>query len=223
MRRAVLPLLLVAFFVLLSGLTAAEEPAAEPVQAALAQIDSGRAALVAGNAQEAIDRLQRAIGIIQAKVARSLSSYLPASVGDLVGGEVDIQSGSWGAGDDSFQWNSATRTYRRAPDDARADDDLSVEVMISNSPQLLEVHKASFEMYENPQMREMLEKSGNVKIETIREGAWKGFILSQPDQGAQVLAVAERMMLQIQSSSGDMALMKKFWKAIDTEGLARVK
>lgn len=79
------------------------------------------------------------------------------------------------------------------------------------------------EMYSNPQMREMMEKNGGPKIETIDADGWKGLIISQPGQGAQIIAFAEKLMLQIQTSAGDIALVKKFWSALDTAGLAKAK
>ena len=205
------------------AVTRAEDAPSDASPAALALIDRGRAALVAGRAQEAIDSLQKAIGIIQATVAKTLSSFLVDAVGELEGDEVDVQSGAWGAGESGFQWNSATRTYRPAPEAEASDPNLSVEVMISNSPQLLQVHKASLEVYGNPQMRALMERSGGVKIETIQDGPWEGIFLAKPGEGAQALAFTGSLMLQIQSSAGDLDLVKRFWKAIDTAGLAKAK
>lgn len=195
---------------------AAGDPPSE--QAVLAAIDQGRAAFAAGSSQEAITQLQRAIGMIQERSAGGLAGFLPkrdAEQWEL--SPVDTQQGQWGAGTTQWQWSQAQRRYVKKG----AEDGPEVEVMISNSPQLVEAQRGMLEALKSPAMREMLKSQGGEgqKIDFLDEGGWIGMITTEGEQ-CTVLALHSKVMVQIQVQRGDAKLAREFWGAMDHAGLA---
>ena len=198
---------------LLFALALAGDPAVD--EAILASIDKGREAAKAGKDQEAIESLQKAIGLIQKKGMKNLATFLPArdeKTWDM--GEVDTQTGNWGSGEQSFQWSQVSRRYTKKGDESGAD----VNVMISNSPQLIEAQRGMVQMLKDPAMRAMMQQ-GEQKIEFIEEGGWLGMITAEGD-GCNAMIFHTKIMVQIQVSQGNADLAKEFWKAVDKDGLA---
>jgi len=186
--------------------------------AVLAAIDKGRAAFVAGKHQEAVDLLQKAIGLIQEKALAGLASFLPGrDPAQWEMGEVDSVSGSWGAGKNAFQWTQVTRTYDRKG----SEDGLSVTVMISNSPQLVEAQRGMIEMLKNPAMRAMMTQGQEgQKIDLVEEGDWVGMLTTEAEGDASLQMFHKKITVQITVSPNDADVAKEFWKAIDRTKLA---
>jgi hypothetical protein len=198
---------------LLTGVALAGDEA--PDADVLTAIDKGRAAFQAGNAQEAIAELTKAVGLIQAKATQGLVRFLPsrdAAQWEL--GEPDVQSGSWGSGGSSFQWSQAQRTYTK-----KGDDGLTVSVMISNSPQLIEAQRGMLTMLKDPAMRKMLEAQPGQKVDVLDDGGWVGMITTQQDD-CTLLAMHTKILVEVRVSRGDEKIAKEFWGAIDRKGLA---
>ena len=198
---------------LLFALALAGDPT--PEEAILSAIDKGREAFRGGKDQEAIESLQKAIGLIQKKGMKNLATFLPArdeKTWDM--GEVDTQTGNWGSGEQSFQWSQVSRRYTKKGDESGAD----VNVMISNSPQLIEAQRGMVQMLKDPAMRAMMQQ-GEQRIEFIEEGGWLGMITTE-GEGCNAMIFHTKIMVQIQVSQGNADLAKDFWKVIDKDGLA---
>jgi hypothetical protein len=198
------------------GAARAGEPPSD--QAVLAAIDQGRQAFTAGNSQEAIARLQKAITLIQERSAGGLAGFLPkrdAAAWDM--GEIDTQSGQWGAGAAQWQWSQAQRRYTQKG----ADDGPQVEVLLSNSPQLVEAQRGMLEALRSPAMREVLKQQAGdgQKMDFIDEDGWLG-MLTFETESCTLMALHSRVMVQISVNRGADKLAREFWAAIDRAGLA---
>ncbi|HEX5138255.1 MAG TPA: hypothetical protein VFY93_14860, partial [Planctomycetota bacterium] len=181
-------------------------------EAVLAAIDKGREAVKAGRTQEAIEELQKAIGLIQAKATRGLATFLPTrdeKAWEM--GEVETQQGNWGSGDQSFQWSQVNRRYTKKG----AENGPEVNVMISNSPQFIQMHQATLQMIKDPAMLAAMNQ-GDSKISVIEEGGWLGMVTSQ-NGDCTILAVHKKVMVQVEVQRGDEKLAKEFWTAMDRE------
>jgi len=187
--------------------------AEDPKEAALAQIDQGRAALTAGRTQAAIDHLQKAISLLQQMTTKNLASCLPAVPEGWKAGDPETNSGSWGGGESAFQWNSASRTYTRESDGVR------VEVMLSSSPQLVESQKAMLKLYDDPQMRKMMTEASGQKIEVVKKDGWSGLSIIQKGGDAMITAFRGKTMLTLSVSSGAEEILTSFWNATNLSGL----
>jgi hypothetical protein len=187
--------------------------AEDPKEAALAQIDQGREALAAGKTQAAIDHLQKAIALLQKMTTRNLASFLPAIPEGWKARDPVTNSGSWGGGEAAFQWNSASRTYTRESDGVK------VDVMISSSPQLVESQKAMLKLYEDPQMRKMMNMDPSQKIELVKRDGWEGLSIVKKGDDATIVAICGKTMLTLTVSNGAEDILTSFWKAVDLSGL----
>jgi len=187
-------------------------------EAVLAAIDKGREAVKAGKPQEAIELLQKAIGMIQAKAAKGLATFLPTrdeKVWEM--GEVETQQGNWGSGDQSFQWSQVQRRYTKKGQE----DGPEVSVMISNSPQFIQMHQATLQMLKDPMMRAAVNQGNeDSKIDVIEEGEWLGMVTTEKER-CTIIASHKKVMVQIEAERGDEKLAKEFWTAIDRDGLAK--
>jgi hypothetical protein len=190
---------------------------AEDEAAVLAAIDKGREAFKTGKPQEAIESLQKAIGLIQAKAMKNLATFLPArDEKDWEMGEVDTQQGNWGSGEQSFQWTQVSRRYTKKG----AEDGPEVNVMISNSPQIIEAQRAMLQMFKDPAMRAMMNQGNQgQKVDVIEDGEWLGMITIEKDRCSANI-MHKKVMLQIEAERGDEKLVKEFWAAVDKAGLA---
>ncbi|MHC4974643.1 MAG: hypothetical protein ACYTG3_20200 [Planctomycetota bacterium] len=99
-------------------------------------IQEGLEAYKAGKNQEAILKLQKAIGLIQQSAAKGLEAFLPAAPDGWKADPAKSKSGNWGAGEAAVTWTQASCRY------IRESDNLKVEVTISDSPQIIQGQKA---------------------------------------------------------------------------------
>lgn len=189
---------------------------AAPEEAILSAIDKGREAVKAGNDQEAIEQLQKAIGLIQAKTMKGLEAFLPArDAKEWETGEVESQSGNWGTGETAFVWSQVQRRYTKK----NVDGGPEVTVMITSWPQIIEGQRAMLQMYKDPAMRAMLAQNPDgPKMEFIDKDGWLGTITTE-NEDCNIVAIHEAIMVQVQGSRTDTDTAKAFWAAMDTKGL----
>jgi hypothetical protein len=211
MRKALVVFSVPFFF----GVVRAGDPPAGD-EAILAAIDKGREAAKAGKGQEAIEHLQKAIGMIQAKTMKGLASFLPSrDAAQWEMGEVDSQTGNWGSGEQSFQWSQVQRRYTK-----KGADGPEVSVMITNSPQFIEPQRAVFEACKDPATRAMMNQADtSQKIDVVEEDGWLGLVTTRTES-CSITALGAKVMVQIEVQPGDEKLAKEFWAAIDRKGLA---
>jgi hypothetical protein len=190
---------------------------AEDEAAILAAIEKGREALQAQKPQEAIESLQKAIGLIQAKAMKNLATFLPArDEQEWEMGEVDTQQGNWGSGEQSFQWTQVSRRYTKKG----AENGPEVTVMISNSPQIIEAQRAMLQMFKDPAMRAMMNQGNEgAKVDVIEDGEWLGMVTAEEERCTANI-MHKKVMVQIDAERGNADLVKEFWAAVDKAGLA---
>ena len=188
--------------------------AADPKTDALKHIDQGKAALQADKAQEAIVHLQKAISLIQKTLMTGFVAFLPDVWEGWEAKEPESTSGSWGSGEESFQWMQVERRYTRTSDKLRA------EIQITSMPQLIMGYRASMEQFKNPMVRNMLTKDPDTKVEFIDADGWVGLLQAKKGKSSECTAVHEKIAITIRIRKDDMALLKKFWEATDRKGLA---
>lgn len=199
---------------LLFALALAGDPAAD--EAILASIDKGREAAKAGKDQEAIEALQKAIGLIQAKGRKSLEAFLPTrDAAEWEMGEIDSQSGNWGSGETAFTWSTVQRRYTKKG----VEDGPEVNVTITSWPQMIEGQRAMVQMYKDPAMRAMLaQNKDGPKMDFIEKDGWSGLITTDTDN-CNIVALHETIMVTVQVNKADADLAKAFWDAMDSKGL----
>jgi hypothetical protein len=188
--------------------------AAAPKDEALKLIDQGRKALEADKAQEAVTCLQKAIAIIQKSVATGFAAFLPDVWEGWKADEPKVDSGSWGSGEDAFQWSNVRRKY------TREEDNLRVEVSITSMPQMVMGLRASLQQIKNPMIRDMLTKDPDSKVEFIDTDGWLGMLKTDKGRRSECTAVHEKIAVSISFRKEDMDLLKKFWNAVDRKGIA---
>jgi len=188
--------------------------AADHKAEALKLIDQGKAALTADKAQEAIEHLQKAIGLIQKTLATGFAAFLPDTWEGWEAKEPESSSGSWGSGEDTFQWTQVERKYRRKSDE------LNVSISITSMPQMVMGLRAGLQQMKNPMVREMMMKDPNTTIEFIEADGWVGWLQTKKGKRSECTAVHEKLAVSIQFRKDDIALLKKFWEGIDRKGLA---
>jgi hypothetical protein len=193
---------------------AEEEEAKSPEASVEALIQEGLAAYKAGKHQVAIDRLQKAIGLIQEASAKGLESFLPQIGKGWKADAPRTHSGSWGAGREAFQWTQVVRTYRREKDG------LKVEVTLSNSPQMLAGQRQALQAYANPQMLEMMNRDPNQQISLVHEAGWDGWTIQQKGKRMQTIAICKSILLILDVDADEPEVHASFWKALDKKGIA---
>jgi hypothetical protein len=209
MRKTILCLAVVAIAV---GLVFAQE-AAEIDKQIEGHIQAGWASYKAGRPQDAIQHLQQAIGLIQKQSQKDLTTFLPKPGKGWKADEPDVDSGNWGSGGQSFQFNVITQTYTREADGRE------VEVVLTNSPQMVMGQKQAAEVFKNPQMRAMLQKDPNQKYELIEEGKWFGLLHVEKGESARIIAFIGKLMVTISTDADDEKLVREFWASLDRAGL----
>ncbi len=195
----------------------AKAPPADPVKEAVTHIDAGKAALLEGNTEAALDHLQRAIGLIQAGMQKRLEAFMPAAPAGFLKGEVNTNSGSWGSGEQAVQITTVSCDYTREGEDESG---MTVGVEFSNSPQIYESMKAMVEMYDSPEFRAAMAANPDMTLEKVEGGGFTGWLTVNKGESAQIVAIAKGLLVQINVSTDDAAVAKTFWAALDHKGLA---
>ncbi|MEN8150100.1 MAG: hypothetical protein ABFS86_09765 [Planctomycetota bacterium] len=203
-------LIVIVVFAFLAGAATAGDPKAE----ALKLIDQGKAALEADKAQEAIESLQKAIGIIQKTMATGFAAFLPELGAEWEAAKPETSSGSWGTGENSFQWTQLQQRY------TRKSDKLSVSVTMTSWPQLVTAWRTAMEQFKNPMMREMMSKDPDQKTEFIDTDGWVGMLQTMKGKSSKCTAVHGKVAVVIEFREDDMALLKKIWDGVDRKGMA---
>jgi hypothetical protein len=205
------------------GLTAAlavgqaqEEKDPDPKARVEALVQEGLKAYKAGKHQEAIQQLQKAIGVIQESAAKGLISFLPEPPEGWEADPATSKSGNWGAGESAIQWTQASRRYRRESDK------LKVEVTISDSPQIIQGQMQALKLYENPQMLQMMNQDPNKKVELINADGWKGWKTTTKGKRSrtQTMAIYQSVMVMIEVRGEDEQAREAFWSGVDRKGIA---
>jgi len=204
---------------LLSALPSTPAHAAPPDAALTGEVDSlcdqARSALERGEGQKAIELLQQAIARIQESSVRGLATFLPRAPEGWTREEPETASGTWGAGGQSFQWSNVTCRYTRESDGATAN------ITLTNQPQLLQGQQAMAKMLENPMMAQAMNQDPRKKIELLKEEGWTAWRVVEAAGDAQIVALSGSVMLMIDLSPGDAALLDSFWKGTERKGLAK--
>jgi hypothetical protein len=188
--------------------------ASDPKADALKHIDQGRAALVEDKARQAIDHLQKAINFIQKTLVKGFVAFLPNVWEDWEATEPKTEAGSWGTGAAAFQWMQAERSY------IRKSDKLKVNVSITNMPQLTASYRAMIQGLKNPMVREMMKKDPSTQTEIIEKDGWLGLFQVHDGKRSEATAMHEKVAVIIRFRAADMALLKRFFDAVDRLGIA---
>jgi hypothetical protein len=174
-------------------------------------IEQGLAAWRAKDAQKAADLLQKAVGMIQARAARGLASFLPTKAAGWTFEEPQVDSGAWGSGETAMQWSNA-RVEAAHGDDQRA------SLQITNSPQIYQGMQAMVTM--QAQMKAILAQQGkDIDVQTK-----SGFqVLTIVDEGnANAWIVGKRIAVTIDVSDGDRATLDTVVGWFDLAGLQKL-
>ncbi|MHC4668485.1 MAG: hypothetical protein ACYTFD_08765 [Planctomycetota bacterium] len=197
----------------LVGVRAGEEP--QPDASVEKLIQEGLAAYKAGRHEEAIERLQSAIRIIQQAAAKGLASFLPPAPEGWKADAPESESGTVGSDDEAIQWTQVSRSYERESDE------LEVEITISNSPEMAQAQGAALMMaHENPQMLQMMNQDPDRKIALIKQDGWKGWTVTEKGDSAQTLAIHESTLVMVNVSGDDDKVRDTFWSSLDLKGIA---
>jgi hypothetical protein len=196
----------------LVGVRAEEEPQPDAQVAKL--IQEGLAAYKAGRHEEAIERLQRAIRIIQEAAAKGLASFLPPVAEGWTAGEPRLESGTWGAGKEALQWTQVSRRYQRASDG------LKVEVAVSNAPMLVQGQLQALTHYQDPQRLRMFNRHPDRKITLLDQDGWKGWTLVEKGKRVQTFAIRESTLATLTVDRDDEKVRDTFWSGLDLKGIA---
>ncbi len=164
-----------------------------------------------GKKQQAAELLQKAASLIQREGEQGLASFVPAAPEGWERDDIDSQSGTWDSGEQSFQWTQISTAYRKG--------DCRVKLMISSSPQLLQAQKAMVDMLQNEDYRKMMNSDPSRKVDLFARDGWSGFTQTEKDGDVSRFALTEKLMCQIEISSGDEAALEQFSGLIDWGGL----
>ncbi len=164
-----------------------------------------------GKKQQAAELLQKAASLIQKEGEQGLASFVPEAPEGWEREDIDSQSGTWGSGGQSFQWTQVSTRYKKG--------ECEVRLTISSSPQLLQAQKAMVDALQNEQYRKMMNSDPDRKVDLFSRDGWSG--MTQIEKGGDIsrFAIGEKLMCQIEISSGDEATLEQFSGLIDWSGL----
>lgn len=208
-------LLAVLTLVLALGLALGDEEA-ERARKIEDHIQKGLAAHRANLPQEAINQLQQAVLLLQKSVEKNLAAFLPKPGEGWTADDPEVQSGMWGAGEQGFQFTTATRHYERE------EDGRSVEIVLTNSPQMVGMQKQLITAFQNPQMAAALGADPDRKVEMLKEDDWEGMLTVEKDGEAQIIAVTGDILVTINVDAPDGDMARKFWASVDRKALAAI-
>ncbi|MFP3937663.1 MAG: hypothetical protein ACLFVW_04915, partial [Phycisphaerae bacterium] len=189
-----------------------EQPAPQSVEQLIRE---GLAAYRGGRGAEAIEKLHKAISLIQEEMGEDLASYVPDAPQGWSAGEIESNSGSMGGGGQGQQWVRLARKYTRDSDETK------VELTITNSPQLVGTQKAAMAMFSNPQYVAMLQSNPDMSIDEIDRDGWNGWLVVDKQSNAQLMAFYSSTMLAMEAPAGQESAVKTIFEAIDLKGLAK--
>lgn len=178
-------------------------------------IEQALAAYRAADYQKSVTLLQQAIGQIQKMSEQGWGRFFPTVAG-WEGGKIDSQSSSTGTGNEGFQMTQLRRSYREI------DGERTVEVTITNSPQLVASSKASLEMYKNPQLVALMKQDPNRSFDVIDTDGWTGIVTVEKKDGGHVMALCGSTLVTINLNGANAELVRKFWDAMDHKAMAAV-
>ncbi len=213
-RRGVLALTLGAVALLPAARAEDEETPPDHNALILSAIDKARDAFRAGKAQEAVRELQKAIKLIQQTAMRGLASFLPDLGEGWTADEPNTTSGSWNVNGTDMQWTQVTRTYRHE------ERNLGLDIMITTSPQMMQGTQAMLQMFKNPQMRAAFENDKKKKHELVEGDGWSGILITEGRRRTSFQTCCEGVLLTMEVATGDAALVRQVWQAMDRRGLA---
>lgn len=192
---------------------AAEATAPKPDPQAL--IQQAQDAYKQGHIQQAIDAMQKAIALLQESQREGLAAFFPKPPDGWEAGKV--QSNSFSAGgnqqEKNFSYTTLTRTYKHKGDD------LSVEITLANSPQMINTYKGMMDTFKNPQTLAMMNQNPDTKIALIDQEGWSGWSTLNKGGDAEIIALNGAYLLTLKVSKDDKATLDSFWKAIDLKAL----
>ena len=164
----------------------------------------------AGKLSDAVSQLQQAITAIQKEMEKGLAAMFPPAPKGWEAGEIDKGSAAM-ASAQSTSWTNVSRTYTRKSDQVTA------EISLTNSPQLMAGQKQMVEMYKNPQLLAMVNRSGQTKITPLSREGWSGLtIVSKEDDTAKAIAFSGGgNLVDIEISKADAQILEMFLKAVN--------
>ncbi len=213
LRRGVLALSLGALVLLPAARAEDEEAAPDHAAQILSAIDKGREAYRAGKAQESIRQLQTAIKLIQQTAVRGLASFLPDLGEGWTADEPNTTSGSWNANGTDTQWTQVTRSYHHE------ERGLTLDVTITNWPQMIQGVRAMVQMFKNPQMRAAFEGDKKKKHELVEGDGWTGMLITEGNRRTSFQTFNEEVMVTMEVGTGDAAFLRGVWQRMDRRGL----
>lgn len=171
-----------------------------------------------GEAQQAVEKLQEAIALIEQSQKTGLASFLPPVPEGWEANEVDSQSMSFAAGGESgSQFLQITREYWPvAPDGSKG---TRVSVSITNAPAMVQAQKAAAAVYKNPQILESMRSDPNRQVDLIEEGDWFGWKIVEEGQQGTVTAFCNSCLVTV--NGNDAKTVEKIWGGFDLKGLSK--
>jgi len=209
----VLALSLVAVALLPAARAEDEDAPQDNATLILSAIDKGREAYRAGKAQESIRHLQKAIKLIQQTAVRGLASFLPDLGEGWTADEPNTTSGSWNANGTDMQWTQVTRSYQHE------ERGLTLDVTITNWPQMIQGVRAMVQMFKNPQMRAAMDGDKKKKHELVEGDGWTGLLITEGTRRTSFQTYNEDVMVTMEIGTGDAALVRSVWQGMDRRGL----
>ena len=178
-------------------------------------INKALAAYKEHQTNQAIEYLQKAIGIMQKSMEKGLAACLPKAPPGWTAGKVKSDSVSIGSGDQATTYTQTSQTFTRTSDKLR------VTVTFATSPQLIQAHMAMAAAWKNPQMLAMMNRDPDKKIQPIDKNGWNGWVVVEKGRTADVTVVRSGMLVGVKAGKGGEAVAKQFLNAIDLKALAK--
>ncbi|MDZ7721509.1 MAG: hypothetical protein U5R06_01470 [candidate division KSB1 bacterium] len=199
--------ILTLFFLLV--VTTYQLQAADPV---LDLIEQGKNAYQQKDFKQAHDLLQQALGKINEKLSASFKPFLPEAPAGWTGEEADSRSMSFSAPDGNVR---VTEAKQRFVNDAGTQ---TVQVTITNTPEILKPYQQMAQAMQAPMMKEMMDQQGVVKTEN--RAGWYIIVEETSSDTFKLTAVHEKVVVVISGADSEET-SRKFLRNIDLRKLAR--
>ena len=197
---------LICIFLLFSMTTAHLQAADSVVQL----IEQGKKAYQQKKFKQAHDLLQQALGKINEKLSIAFEPYLPAAPAGWQGREPDTRTFSLSTTDGNVRVTEAEQEF---VNDAG---DRTVQVTITNTPEILKSYQQIAKAMQAPMLQEMMNQRGIVKTEN-RKGWY--LVIEQDNSTFKLTAVHENVVLVISGADSEQT-SRKFLNNIDLAELA---